>query len=338
MVTVGGGFGNDEGRTCTSGLPNCRQWTAYEQHKQVEVWDPRTGAWTLGPSQLEHRAYHSTALLLPDASVVSAGDDINGGNDRDTFEIYRPAYFHRGDFLRERPTITNAPGVAGYGRRIGVDAPDPDVVRATLVAPGATTHAVDMNQRLVELPVTRRPDGGGYTVETPASADVAPPGFYMLFLVDAAGRPSRAAWVRLDPTAPAPAPPPAPPVTRAEPDLAGPAPDRTAPGVRVRFATKRLREVRARRRVDVGVRLNEPGLARVHVVVTSTRAGRRARTVRRWQRSSVRFTRARWIALRAPVTRSQRRRLRGAVRLAVSVTAQDAAGNRRVRTAGRRLR
>jgi hypothetical protein len=150
--------------------------------------------------------------------------------------------------------------------------------------------------------------------------------------------------VRLDPSAPAPAPAPAPgpapapPVIPTEPDVRGPAPDRTAPGIRVRFATGRLREVRRRRRVAVGVRLGEPGRARVRIVMTSTRPGRRARTVRRWERSSVRFSRARWITVRGPLTRSQRRRMRGAVRLAVSVTAQDAIGNRRIRTFGRRVR
>ena len=69
MVTVGGGYGyrNDGGN-----------WAAGPEQKPVELWDPTTGAWRLGPAQAENRAYHSTALLLPDGRVVSAGDDFHG--------------------------------------------------------------------------------------------------------------------------------------------------------------------------------------------------------------------------------------------------------------------
>ncbi len=367
MVTIGGGFGNDEGRTCASGLPNCRLWTAYEQHKQVEVWDPRTGAWTLGPAQLENRAYHSTALLLPDGSVVSAGDDINGGNDRDAFELYRPAYFHRGDFERERPRITDAPGRVGYGQRLPVTSPDGDVVRATLVAPGATTHAVDVSQRLVELPVSRRGDGAGWVVETPANPDVAPPGSYMLFLVDAAGRPSRAAWVRLDPSAPAPVLPPTEPGPEPGPPPAGPTPpppgppgpggpgpgpgdppsgrepsvdppgDTVAPTVRVRVVSARRRDVERRRAIVIGVRLSEAGSARVRVTL-KRRRGATSTTLRRWSPAAVTFSRARETKVTLPLTRSERARLRGEVRLWAGVDAIDAAGNRGTRAVTVRVR
>ena len=61
--------------TATSGQADAAQ-------RQVELWDPATGAWRLGAAQAESRAYHSTALLLPDGRVVSAGDDVNGGIDQ----------------------------------------------------------------------------------------------------------------------------------------------------------------------------------------------------------------------------------------------------------------
>ena len=72
MVTVGGGVG----------IRNGDQWEADAAQRQVELWDPATGAWRLGAAQAESRAYHSTALLLPDGRVVSAGDDVNGGTDQ----------------------------------------------------------------------------------------------------------------------------------------------------------------------------------------------------------------------------------------------------------------
>jgi hypothetical protein len=184
LVAVGGG---------TGGAPHIYATT--EAHRRVELFEPGASAWRLGPAQRGDRAYHSTAVLLPDGSVVSAGDDDLADGDIDTYEIYRPPYFFRGP----RPIIASAPRAVGYGRTARVESPDTDIVRAVLVAPGSTTHAVDMSQRAVSLPVVRRADGTGYDLEAPLSADVAPPGYHMLFLVDTAGRPSVASWVRLDP-------------------------------------------------------------------------------------------------------------------------------------------
>ena len=71
-----------------------------------------------------------------------------------------------------------------------------------LVAPGAVTHGVDMNQRHVELSVLGRVAGKGLNVRMPASPNIAPPGWYMLFVLDAAGTPSVARWVQLRAGAP----------------------------------------------------------------------------------------------------------------------------------------
>ena len=78
MATVGGGVGIRDGD----------QWEADEEQKQIELWNPTTGQWRLGPAQAENRAYHSIAMLLPDGRVISAGDDVHGGIDQDTAEIY----------------------------------------------------------------------------------------------------------------------------------------------------------------------------------------------------------------------------------------------------------
>ena len=64
------------------------------------------------------------------------------------------------------------------------------------------THGVDMNQRHVELSVLGRVPGKGLNVRMPASPNVAPPGWYMLFVLDAAGTPSVARWVQLRAGAP----------------------------------------------------------------------------------------------------------------------------------------
>ena len=197
MVTVGGGIGAD-----SSG----DQWVGDPEQRQIELWNPLTGNWTLGPSQAETRAYHSTALLLPDGRVISAGDDVNGGTDRDSAEIYEPPYLFKGP----RPTIVTAPTNVQFGTPFNVGSPNTNVTRAALVAPGATTHANDMNQRYIPLTVAQRP--GGVTLTPPATADIATPGYYMLFLLNNLGIPSVAKFVRLgyesDP------PPPFKPVKR----------------------------------------------------------------------------------------------------------------------------
>ena len=84
-----------------------------------------------------------------------------------------------------RPAITAAPAATGYAATFPVGTPNTDVARAVLAAPGAATHATDMSQRIVTLPVTRRADGSGYDVRSPANRNIALPGHYMLFLVDA---------------------------------------------------------------------------------------------------------------------------------------------------------
>jgi len=189
MVTIGGGVGRD---TSSTDL-----WASTPERKRVELFDPVTETWRLGAAQQEYRAYHSTALLLPDGRVVSAGDDYNGGIDQDTAEIYSPPYLFQG--LGSRPVIDQAPLTAAYDTPFDVDYHGPGVVRAALVAPGATTHANDMNQRWVPLELTAGPPGT-VSLEVPGGAaesamNAAPPGWYMLFLLSGDGVPSVASWI-----------------------------------------------------------------------------------------------------------------------------------------------
>ena len=182
MVSVGGGVGTRDGD----------QWQADPEQRQVELWDPVTASWRLGAEQAESRAYHSTALLLPDGRVLSAGDDVNGGIDRDTAEIYEPPYLHKGP----RPVISSAPAKAEFGSSFDVDTPDTNVTKAVMIAPSATTHNTDMSQRYIELGVAQR--SGGVRLTAPASAELATPGYYMLFLLNAQGVPSVAKFISLD--------------------------------------------------------------------------------------------------------------------------------------------
>jgi hypothetical protein len=168
-------------------------------------YDPATDTWAELASQAEDRGYHSTALLLPDGRIVSAGDDgpSGGGAASDEIEIFSPPYLFKGP----RPTIVSTPGEVRYGVGFSVTTSGEPAARAVLMAPGATTHANDMHQRLVPLAMT--PGGAGrIDLTSPATRAIAPPGYYELVLVSAAGVPSEARFLRLGDDAPAvPAPP-----------------------------------------------------------------------------------------------------------------------------------
>jgi|GEM_PF-3730551 len=210
IVVVGGGVGASpaEGNYYIGNAPPAL--------RQVELRRPGERTWRLGAMQQEFRTYHSTAWLLPDGRIVSAGDDgrekLVAG--RDDAEIYWPPYLFDGDSCALRPAIRGI-GTAGgppagarrwatltYGESVGIFSEHAQPgMRATLLAPAATTHGVDMHQRLVPLRVDATVAGGGMNVTMPATAAIAPPGYYLLFVVDADGTPSEARWVQVLPPA-----------------------------------------------------------------------------------------------------------------------------------------
>jgi len=186
------------------------------QLKQVELRRPGERSWRLGAAQREYRAYHSTAVLLPDGRIVSAGDDgrTKLSASRDNAEIYWPPNLFDGNDCALRPVIrgVGAPSAppAGarqwatltYGEPLGIFSEHAGRgMTAVLVAPAATTHSFDMNQRLVPLAVNARVAGGGLNVTMPATPAIAPPGYYMLFVVEPDGTPSEARWVHVLPAA-----------------------------------------------------------------------------------------------------------------------------------------
>lgn len=159
-----------------------------------EMFDPQTEEWTLLPPQQSVRSYHSTSVLLPDARVMWLGAYADtGGNTDNTAQIYSPAYLFQG----YRPTLTSAPDEADYGESISISTPDAATITSlVLIRPSATTHSVNMEQRYVPLPFTQV-DGNTLQATVPTNPNEAPPGYYMLFLVDGNGVPAVAPFIRI---------------------------------------------------------------------------------------------------------------------------------------------
>ncbi len=167
----------------------------------AERWDPVTEQWTSLAAMTHHRVYHSTALLLPDARILSVGSGqpaATGLQDDFTAEIFTPPYLFKLDgTLATRPTITSAPTEVSYGQAFTVETPAASTItRATWIRLSSVTHATNMNQRMNNLTFAVS-GASSILVNAPATANVAPPGHYMLFLIDANGVPSVARIVRI---------------------------------------------------------------------------------------------------------------------------------------------
>jgi hypothetical protein len=81
------------------------------------------------------------------------------------------------------------PDAVGYGQTLAVTTPDAaSIAKVTLIRFGSVTHAFDQGQRLV--PVSFSQVAGGLSVTLPSSRTMAPPGPYLLFIVNADGVPS----------------------------------------------------------------------------------------------------------------------------------------------------
>lgn len=166
----------------------------------AEVWKPSTEQWTTLGSMHRKRVYHSAAILLPDARVLSAGGGDNVGSTNEfNAEIFTPPYlFNSNGTPAARPTYSIASTTLGYGESFTISTPQAaTIAKVTLVRPSAVTHAFNQSQQLNTLGFTAAANGQSLTATTPANGNLAPPGPYMLFLVNAQGVPSVAQIVFL---------------------------------------------------------------------------------------------------------------------------------------------
>jgi Domain of unknown function (DUF1929)/Protein of unknown function (DUF1573)/Kelch motif len=156
----------------------------------AEVWNPQTETWTTLASQTGYRGYHSIALLLPDATVLTAGGDPY----IKTAQIFSPPYLFKG----ARPTVSSAPATVNYGASFTLGTPSAsNITQVTWVRLGSVTHAFNQDQRFNSLSFTLA-SSSGLTVTAPSNPNLAPPGYYMLFAINSAGVPSVARFIRLN--------------------------------------------------------------------------------------------------------------------------------------------
>jgi Domain of unknown function (DUF1929) len=180
------------------------------QQKESELWDPNAnagnGAFRLLATESNARTYHSVALLLPDARVFSAGgyDSVPFPNNSPTYkpvyknaQIFSPPYlFTANGSPAVRPEILEAPGKLGYNQAFQVRVGNPDEIgKACLIRLGSVTHAFNFGQRYLKLNLEL--NAGKLELRSPNNSNLAPPGFYYLFVMDRNGVPSVAKTIRL---------------------------------------------------------------------------------------------------------------------------------------------
>ena len=170
----------------------------------AERWDPATETWTVLASASRVRQYHSTATLLPDGRVMTGGGGIcdtcaTNGYLEKNIEYFSPPYLFTKDGTGSpapRPVIGSAPATTGYAQTFAVSTEQAgSIEKVGLVRLGAPTHSEDQGQRYV--PLTFKTSGSTLTVTAPATTNIAPPGYYMLFVTNTAGVPSVATIVKL---------------------------------------------------------------------------------------------------------------------------------------------
>jgi hypothetical protein len=191
----------DDSVFTTNGSEDYRGRSASNIFK-AQFYDPKSNAFHEAADPTVGRNYHSEALLLPDGRVATFGSDPLFDDQQNTklghfeqrMEVFTPPALHRGG--KNRPVLEDGPRELGKHRRATYRTDHPErVVKARLMRPSAVTHTTDVEQRSIELGLTK--DAHSVTVDVPDDPALVPPGWYMLFVTDAHGTPSEAKWIQV---------------------------------------------------------------------------------------------------------------------------------------------
>ena len=162
-----------------------------------EIWNETRGGFKKLAAMQISRVYHAVALLLPDATILSAGG--GGACEPETItrcshpdaEIFSPPYLFKPDGTpATRPAITVAPSSITHGTDFNISTEGTDIAQVTLVKLSSVTHSQNFDQRFLDLSPTLNKAGNNLTVTAPTSNIDAPPGYYLLFVLNSSGVPS----------------------------------------------------------------------------------------------------------------------------------------------------
>jgi hypothetical protein len=165
---------------------------------EADLYNPWRDEWTTLCPMTVPRLYHATALLLPDGRVMTAGTDSLFNPDpfhhsELRVEIFSPPYLYQGT----RPVISNAPEEIWYGKEFVIYSPQADKINyVCLLRCGSVTHSFNSDQRYVGLRILNS-SNESLKILAPPNGYVAPPGWYLLFILNKASPPSIAKFVRV---------------------------------------------------------------------------------------------------------------------------------------------
>jgi hypothetical protein len=168
---------------------------------QARLYDTEKNAFRRVADPLVGRNYHSGSVLLPDGRVMVFGSDslfadkanTKPGRFEQRIEIYTPPYLYQDG---ARPDLSGGPQTIARGASgTFTSKRASSVEKARLIRPSASTHVTDVDQRSIALDF--KASGDKLTVTVPKNRNLVQPGWYMLFVTDGRGVPSKARWVKV---------------------------------------------------------------------------------------------------------------------------------------------
>ena len=168
---------------------------------QARIYDTKSNTFDRVADPLVGRNYHSGSILLPDGRVMFFGSDslyadkanTKPGEFEQRIEIYTPPYLYGEN---EQPDLSGGPKTVARGGSATFTSKDAASVKSVrLIRPSASTHVTDVDQRSIALDFEA--DGDKLTVTVPKGRNLVQAGWYMLFVNDGDGTPSKAQWVRV---------------------------------------------------------------------------------------------------------------------------------------------
>ncbi|WP_405872423.1 MULTISPECIES: galactose oxidase-like domain-containing protein [unclassified Streptomyces] len=167
---------------------------------QARLYHPDTNSFEKVADPLVGRNYHSGSILLPDGRVMFFGSDSLYADKADTkpgkfeqrIEMYTPPYLYRDS----RPSLSGGPQTIARGGTGTFTSPQASAIKKVrLIRPSASTHVTDVDQRSIALDF--KTSGNKITVTVPKNKNLVQSGWYMVFVDDDQGTPSKAQWVKV---------------------------------------------------------------------------------------------------------------------------------------------